>query len=400
MPNSHPDICQHRGTRTYDNFHGHILERVLAGETLPAILEAIVLGVEQANPAMLCSLMLLDGRGSPLGKRIAPSLPASYKTAMDALAIGPGVASCGTAAFTGERVIVADITTHAFWKPYRELASNAGLGACWSQPIRAASGQVLGTFGIYHREARTPKVSDISIIEQSARLAGMAIERNLADADIRIAAITFDSLEAMMVTDARGVILRVNRAFTQTTGYTAEEAVGQTPRLLNSGRHPADFFRAMWEGIERTGGWQGEIWDRRKNGEVYPKWLTISAVNDGDGFVTNYIGTHYDITDRKKAEEKLNELAFFDPLTHLPNRTLLLDRLKQAMTAGNRNKAYGALLFIDLDHFKTLNDTQGHDQGDQLLRQVALRITASVREGDTVARLGAMNSWLFWPALM
>jgi len=213
-------------------------------------------------------------------------------------------------------------------------------------------------------------------------------QRKLAEAELRMNAVAFDSQEGIVVTDAKSVILRVNRAFTDITGYTAEEAVGQTPRLLQSGRHDAEFFRKMWECILRTGGWQGEIWDRRKNGEVYPKWLSITAVRGENGMVTNYIGTHYDITERKKAEEKIEALAFFDTLTHLPNRTLLHDRLNQAMTASQRNGTLGAVLFIDLDHFKSLNDSLGHDNGDQLLVQVAQRLVECVREGDTVARLG------------
>ncbi len=158
--------------------------------------------------------------------------------------------------------------------------------------------------------------------------------------------------------------------------------------MLNSGRHDADFFRSMWETIHRTGGWQGELWDRRKNGEVYPKWLTISAVKDDDHTVTHYISTHFDISERKQAEEKINELAFFDQLTGLPNRTLLLDRLNLAMSTSTRSGSFGALLLIDLDNFKTLNDTLGHDMGDLLLKQVAQRLTACVRAGETVARLG------------
>ena len=203
---------------------------------------------------------------------------------------------------------------------------------------------------------------------------------------LRIAAIAFESQESMVVTDAKGVILQVNRSFTDSTGYSAAEAVGKTPRLLQSGRHDAAFYRAMWDSIGLHGSWQGEIWDRRRNGEIYPKWLTISAVKDTEGRVSHYVGSHFDITERKQAEEKINALAFFDPLTGLPNRTLLLDRLKQA--AGSRSEEHSALLFIDLDHFKTLNDTLGHDMGDLLLKQVAQRLLDGVREGDTVARLG------------
>jgi diguanylate cyclase (GGDEF)-like protein/PAS domain S-box-containing protein len=212
--------------------------------------------------------------------------------------------------------------------------------------------------------------------------------RKRAEDDLRVAAAAFESREATVVTDASSVILRVNRAFAEITGYNADEVIGRTPKLLASGRHDADFYRDMWQSIHQTGGWTGEIWDRRKNGEVYPKWLNITAVKDSTGVISHYIGTHSDITDRKKAEEKIQNLAFFDSLTHLPNRTLLMDRLNQAIAVCRRGGTFGALLFIDLDHFKTLNDTLGHDKGDLLLQQVAQRLTGCVRQGDTVARLG------------
>jgi diguanylate cyclase (GGDEF)-like protein/PAS domain S-box-containing protein len=206
-------------------------------------------------------------------------------------------------------------------------------------------------------------------------------------ADLRISATAFESHESMMITDANSVILRVNQAFTESTGYTAEEAVGQTPRLLKSGRHNAGFYRAMWKTINRTGTWQGEIWDRRKNGVIYPKWLTITAVKGDDGVVTHYVGSHSDITERKAAEEKIQYLAFYDLLTGLPNRQLLLDRFQQTFASSARSGREGAVLLIDLDNFKDINDTLGHDIGDSLLQQTAQRLKSCVREGDTVARL-------------
>ena len=334
--------------------------------------------------------------------------------------------------------------------------------------------------------------------------------RKEAETQRRIAAIAFESRESIMITDAAGVILRVNKAFTESTGYTAEEVVGQTPRLLKSGRHDRDFYRAMWETIHRTGTWQGEIWDRRKNGDIYPKWLTVTTVKGDDGVVTHYVGSHIDmterqriqneteaqlrryqtlmknaldgihiidiqgnvvevndafcdmlgytleearrlniadwnsqyskkellarlrnligksarfetvhrrkdgklinveisttgieidgqsylyassrdITDRKAADEEIKHLAFNDQLTKLPNRQFMLDRLREALASGARAGRNGALLLIDLDNFKTLNDTLGHDIGDLLLQQVAQRLKSCVREGDTVARLG------------
>ncbi|MBI5625788.1 MAG: PAS domain S-box protein [Nitrosomonadales bacterium] len=213
-------------------------------------------------------------------------------------------------------------------------------------------------------------------------------DRKHADEEIRIAATVFESQEGMMVTDANSVILRVNQAFTDITGYTAEEAVGQTPSLLKSGRHDEAFFDAMWESIRRTGVWKGEIWNRRKNGEVYPERLSITAVKDCAGEITHYVATLHDITERKQAEEQIHNLAFYDTLTQLPNRRMLSDRMNQAMASSKRSSRYGALLFLDLDNFKPLNDTYGHAVGDLLLKEVARRISSCVREMDTVARFG------------
>jgi diguanylate cyclase (GGDEF)-like protein/PAS domain S-box-containing protein len=213
-------------------------------------------------------------------------------------------------------------------------------------------------------------------------------ERNRAEVELRIAAAAFESQEGMFVADAKRVILRINRAFSAITGFTAKEAVGQTTRLLKSDRHDETFSATMWENVNRTGAWSGEIWNRLKNGEVSPKWLTITAVKGSDGGVTHYVGTLVDITQRKADEARIENLAFYDPLTQLPNRRLLMDRLRQALVVCARSQQRGAILFIDLDDFKTLNDTQGHDVGDQLLQQAASRLLTCVRARDTVARLG------------
>jgi diguanylate cyclase (GGDEF)-like protein/PAS domain S-box-containing protein len=213
-------------------------------------------------------------------------------------------------------------------------------------------------------------------------------ERKKAETELRIAAAAFESQGSVVITDTNGVIQRVNKAFTESTGYTADEAVGQTPRLLKSDLHDAEFYRTMWGTLVKTGSWQGEIWDRRKNGEIFPKLLTISSVKGDDGIVTHYVGAHIDITERKAAEKKIRQLAFHDTLTLLPNRLLLLDRLHLALASSARSGLKGALLFIDLDNFKTINDTLGHAIGDLLLQQVAERLVSCVREGDTVARLG------------
>ncbi|HSM97892.1 MAG TPA: EAL domain-containing protein [Gallionella sp.] len=205
---------------------------------------------------------------------------------------------------------------------------------------------------------------------------------------LRIAAAAFETQEGILITDQDHRIIQVNQAFTHLTGYSPEEAYGQTPELLKSGRHNAGFYPGMWETIARDKYWQGEVWSRRKNGEIYPAWLTTTAVTAADQQVTHYVSVFADITLRKEAEEQIHQLAFYDSLTNLPNRRLLMDRLNHTMAAGTRNVGHGAILFIDLDNFKTLNDTKGHDVGDMLLVETARRLQESVRGGDTVTRLG------------
>ncbi|MBI2745081.1 MAG: diguanylate cyclase [Burkholderiales bacterium] len=220
-------------------------------------------------------------------------------------------------------------------------------------------------------------------------LLGRAMQQHRQDdVELRIAAKAFQTQEGMFVTDENGVVLRINSAFTEITGYTAEDIVGKNPRLRSSGRQDAAFYSAMWARIRATGSWKGEMWNRRKNGEVYPESVTITAVKGADEAVTHYVATMHDISERKAAEEQTHTLAFYDALTQLPNRRLLHDRLQQTMLASMRNGHHGALLFIDLDRFKQLNDTLGHDYGDLLLQQVALRLKECVRQADTVARLG------------
>ncbi|BBP05219.1 hypothetical protein TPL01_24300 [Sulfuriferula plumbiphila] len=219
---------------------------------------------------------------------------------------------------------------------------------------------------------------------------GRDITRRKANEEgLRLAAVMFDqSAEAVMITDAEQHILRVNHAFNRTTGYACEEVIGQTPRILQSGRHDTVFYRAMWESIRETGHWQGEIWERRKSGEIYPQWLSISGVHDGQGEVTHYISIFTDITEQKAQATRLEQLAFYDPLTGLPNRALSADRLKQALGAAHRHGQRVALLFLDLNRFKEINDTQGHTIGDAVLIEVARRFQSVLRQEETLARLG------------
>ncbi len=214
-------------------------------------------------------------------------------------------------------------------------------------------------------------------------------ERKRAEENLHLMSRVFsNSGEAILICDADNRILAVNREFTKLTGYSQEEALGRDPRFLSSGDTPREVYRAMWRALADHDHWQGELWDRRKSGEAYPKRLSIAAVRDADGNIINFIGSFEDITERKRAEDKIRHLAHHDALTGLPNRFSLHERMDQSIAFARRSGTRMAVMLIDLDHFKTINDTLGHHVGDQLLIQVAQRLEASVRASDIVARLG------------
>ncbi|MBK6678222.1 MAG: EAL domain-containing protein [Rhodocyclaceae bacterium] len=250
-------------------------------------------------------------------------------------------------------------------------------------------------FGGGDLTARIPSTGGPEMRQTIAAFNGMAdnLDRMMTEIqrssdELRIAATAFESEEPMLVTDADQAMLRVNRAFIGTTGYQPDEVLGQTPRVLLSGHHDDEAYRQIWLAVGNDKFWQGELWYRHKQGRIYPVWQTISAVVAPDGHISHYVVAFSDISQRKEAEEQIRNLAFFDPLTQLPNRRLLIDRLGLALAATTRYRKHGALLFLDLDYFKNLNDTLGHEAGDQMLVEVAGRLKSCVREGDTVARLG------------
>jgi diguanylate cyclase (GGDEF)-like protein/PAS domain S-box-containing protein len=214
-------------------------------------------------------------------------------------------------------------------------------------------------------------------------------DRKHAEKQLRLIAQVFDrSAEGAMITDASQIILMVNDAFTTVTGYTREDVIGKTPATLQSGKHGPDFYQKMWAEITKNGWWQGEIWNRRKNGELYLEWLSINAVKDDDGKIINYIGMFSDITLIKESRQRMEFLATHDDLTKLPNRNLFNDHLRFALARSARADNRLALLFVDLDDFKIINDTLGHEEGDALLTQVGTRLKGCAREEDIVARLG------------
>ena len=221
-----------------------------------------------------------------------------------------------------------------------------------------------------------------------------------AETDRRLAAKVFQNAgDAILITDPSGIIVDINPAFCEISGYSREEVIGQPAGLTRSGLHDRDFYETMWRALREDGYWEGEIWDRRKDGEVYPKWLTITAVTDDNGQTSHYVGLFSDITQQAAERDELRHLAEHDPLTTLPNRTLFFDRLEQALAQAEREGTGLGVFFVDLDHFKAVNDRLGHTTGDHLLQAVAERLNAAVRETDTVCRFAGDEFTVVLPRL-
>ncbi|MDP2596863.1 bifunctional diguanylate cyclase/phosphodiesterase [Alteromonas stellipolaris] len=383
------DVTKRRQNELRETTRSEVLELITNGEPLKVVLNAIVSVVELNNPEMMCSILLLDESGIHLRSGTGASLPKFYVDAIDGVEIGSGVGSCGTAAFINERVIVADIQTHPYWKNFKALAERANLGACWSEPIRSTQGAVLGTFAIYHASINYPCDADLALIEQTASLASIAIEKNRSEEILKRAASVFTHAnEGIIITDASATIVEVNDTLCRITGYSKSEVLGKNPKILQSGRHAAQFYENMWNTLNTDGNWRGEIWNRRKDGEIYPEMVTISAVKNEEGQVQHYVSLSTDISEIKLNEGKLERIAHYDLLTNLPNRVLLAKRLNQAIKHSQLQQNSLAVAFMDLDGFKAINDNYGHNIGDQFLVEVSSGLKASLRAGDTIARIG------------
>ncbi|WP_350133441.1 EAL domain-containing protein [Nitrosomonas sp.] len=383
------DISEHKRLELIRLAHQSASNLIIASQPLPVVLNDIAQRLEVINPGMLVSILLLDRHAGRLKHGAAPSLTDEYNAAVNQVMIGDGVGSCGTAAWRGEAVIVSDIDHHPYWQPFLELTRKANLHACWSIPFKDEAGSVLGTFAIYHRTPREPSPADLLLINEFASIAAVAVQKVYAAETLKQAAAVFESSrEGIVITDLEPRILAINRAYTEITGYSKAQVLGKNPKIIKSGHHGKPFYQAMWASLKTVGHWSGEIRNRRKNGEIYPQWLTISTVCNDRNEPCNYVGVFADITQMKQSEAQLAHLAHYDPLTGLPNRLLVQSRLHHAIERAQRHNLRIATLYVDLDRFKNVNDSLGHPIGDELLIMLAARLKKRLREEDTLARLG------------
>jgi diguanylate cyclase (GGDEF)-like protein/PAS domain S-box-containing protein len=370
-----------------------VLDRVVRADPLTQVLDEVAHRLEEVHAEWHVSIVLLtpDNR---LKTVAAPTLPSWYTQLIDGLSVGMGFGSCGTAAYLGEPIWVDDVLTSAYWQDLRADAERLGVRSCWSIPFKDESFRVLGTFAVYRAHVGQPSPAEIDLLTEFVDIAALAVQRVRAGEALRQAAAVFESThDGVLITDLNAHIVAVNQAYCRITGYSEQGLLGQSPSMLHAGRQEADFYERLWADVKEQGYWQGEMWNRRRSGELYPQWVTISTVRDERGEPSHYVGVCTDITRIKQSEQQLERLAHYDPLTGLPNRLLAQSRLRHALERASSGGSAGgtgtlAVIFIDLDRFKTVNDSLGHPAGDELLTGFARRTQDILREVDTLARLG------------
>jgi len=383
------DISSRKHHEFIEHSRSIIMELLIKTTPLKEILQIILEIFDTDNSNMISSILILNKEQNKLYHAASLNLPEFYTKTIDGMTIGGDKGNCGTAAFCKSRVIIKDIQSHPYWKDFCGLVEKAKLSSCWSEPIVGSDGEFLGTFAIYKNKPGVPNNQDLVLLEFASSLATLAIEKSKADEQLLLSSHVFrDSHEGILITDTNGKIMDVNPAFCKVTGYAKLEVLGETPSILASGKQTSSFYKKMWNSINENGFWKGEIWNKKKSGELYAELLSISAIKDEEGKILNYIGLFSDITESKKQQEKLNLMAHYDLLTQLPNRVLFSDRFNQAIAHSKRTQKQVAICFVDLDDFKPVNDTYGHQVGDLLLVEVAKRITSCLRQEDSVSRQG------------
>jgi diguanylate cyclase (GGDEF)-like protein/PAS domain S-box-containing protein len=372
-----------------ESVRSYMLERITSDIGISQLFHDVAHYLESIMPNSLCSILLLDEDGVHLRIGATPSLPEFFSQAIDGVQIGDGVGSCGHAMHSGTRTIVEEIAHHPYWINFKDVAAKANLAACWSEPIRSSSNRILGAFAVYHRVPTKPDTTHIALLEMAAHFLAIAIERNQNESKlIKLSQAVEQSPNVVIITDINARIEYVNQAFVEKTGFTLAEVQGKSPSILHSGKTSLFTYHDMWDKLKHGENWQGELINRSASGREYVELAHISPVIDANGKVTHFLSIQEDITEKKRTEERIQYLAHYDVLTGLPNRILLEEHARMALSSAKRTTQSLAVVFFDLDHFKNINDSLGHSTGDAMLVELAIRLRDILREEDTISRLG------------
>lgn len=389
-------------TRAKDSLHHEkiILEMIALNEPLEDILREVCLGIEWIIGQICCSIVLLEPDGKRLRVAAAPSLPIDYIRYLGELNIGPEAACCGAAIFHNKQILVEDIAKDPIWEAHRARALAHGLHACWSTPIRAASGAVLGALGVYYNEPQLPAAEDRAFIGNITHLVGVAIqkdqiERSLHESEERYRSVVNCLNEGILVQSRDGVILACNPSAARILRIDAESAVGRRARfarrIVAEDGSEFDPDQLPTEIVSRTGQpiLEHVAGLEMQDGDMVWVSQNILPIRQPGQHASDAILMSFtDISAVKEAQQRLQYLATHDSLTGLPNRAFLVERLTHSLSLAHRNQHHVAVMFLDLDRFKHVNDTIGHEAGDEVLRTVATRLSDCIRDTDTLARLG------------
>ena len=370
-----------------------LMENIAKGASMADTFEATIRLVEEQIPDALGAIRFLDSSGTALGSAYSNHIPQAYLDAVRGLKIDPKMAT-NQPTFINKVIVTSDIMNDPLWADFKELAVEHGLRACWWHPIFDQKGEVLGFFALYSKKPHSPNQAELEIVAETSHLLGIAIQRDHMQKHLEMleACISKQNdiliiMNAEKTDDGEPRIMFVNDAFMRHTGYASEDVMGQPLRILQGSETQPNELKKMKKAMSAWQPVKTQLIHYKKNNE--PFWLDLDIMPISEhGVYTHWIALGRDVTDTKNAEAEIRHLAYYDALTDLPNRRLLMDRLNQALLANNRYVRHGALLYLDLDHFKNLNDTAGHAVGDILLKLVAIRLLSQTREDDTVARMG------------
>ena len=366
-----------------------VLDMLSTQQPLPNILNNIANNIDSTDNNIACTILLLSDDHKFLYNGTSPRLPEFYSSSINGMTIATEVDMHENFIFAGKSLFIKDIHTHQYWAPFRKTTQNLSYSGCWSQPIFTKNKSLLGLFLIYNNKQKSLKNSTLQLVTEYSDLIVLAIEKSRIDKKLQLASDVFNhAKEGIYITDREANIIECNDRFLEISGYTREELIGKKPSIFKSGVHDKLFFKEMRNSLEKEGFWSGEVWNKYKNREICPGLHSISAIKNENHTLDQYVILTTDITALKQQQQILEQFAYYDILTGLPNRQLIIDRLEQDILKNIRNKKNIAVLFIDLDGFKTINDKYGHNIGDEFLVAISQQMKQSIRESDTLGRLG------------